>query len=46
VHYDDEEAVAMDYAAADNEELRDIAKAGIDVLQLRARGRSTVRDGA
>jgi 5-methyltetrahydropteroyltriglutamate--homocysteine methyltransferase len=33
-HYGDEEAVAMDYAAAVNEELRDIAKAGIDVLQL------------
>jgi len=33
-HYGDEEAVAMDYAAAVNEELHDIAKAGIDVLQL------------
>jgi 5-methyltetrahydropteroyltriglutamate--homocysteine methyltransferase len=33
-HYGDEEAVAMDYAAAVNEELRDIAATGIDVLQL------------
>jgi 5-methyltetrahydropteroyltriglutamate--homocysteine methyltransferase len=32
--YHDEEAVAMDYAAAVNEELRDIIAAGVDVVQL------------
>jgi 5-methyltetrahydropteroyltriglutamate--homocysteine methyltransferase len=33
-YYHDEEAMAMDYAAAVNEELRDIIAAGIDVVQL------------
>ena len=32
--YGDEEAMAMDYAAAVNQELRDITAAGIDVVQL------------
>src|SRR5207247_6925222 len=32
--YRDEEAMAMDYAAAVNEELRDIIAAGVDVVQL------------
>jgi 5-methyltetrahydropteroyltriglutamate--homocysteine methyltransferase len=32
--YHDEEAMAMDYAAAVNEELRDILAAGVDVVQL------------
>jgi 5-methyltetrahydropteroyltriglutamate--homocysteine methyltransferase len=32
--YGDEEAMAMDYAAAVNEELRDILAAGVDVVQL------------
>jgi 5-methyltetrahydropteroyltriglutamate--homocysteine methyltransferase len=32
--YGDEEAMAMDYAAAVNEELRDIIAAGVDVVQL------------
>ena len=33
-HYRDEEALAMDYAVAVNEELRDLEAAGTDVLQL------------
>jgi len=33
-YYHDEEAMAMDYAAAVNEELRDIIAAGVDVVQL------------
>jgi 5-methyltetrahydropteroyltriglutamate--homocysteine methyltransferase len=33
-YYHDEEALAMDYAAAVNEELRDIIAAGVDVVQL------------
>src|SRR3954464_3920476 len=33
-YYQDEEALAMAYAAAVNEELRDLKKAGADVLQL------------
>jgi 5-methyltetrahydropteroyltriglutamate--homocysteine methyltransferase len=33
-YYRDEEAMAMDYAVAVNEELRDIAAAGVDVVQL------------
>jgi 5-methyltetrahydropteroyltriglutamate--homocysteine methyltransferase len=32
--YHDDEAMAMDYAAAVNEELRDIIAAGVDVVQL------------
>jgi 5-methyltetrahydropteroyltriglutamate--homocysteine methyltransferase len=32
--YRDEEAMAMDYAAAVNEELRDLIAAGVDVVQL------------
>ena len=32
--YGDEEAMAMDYAAAVNEELRDIIAAGVDVVQV------------
>jgi 5-methyltetrahydropteroyltriglutamate--homocysteine methyltransferase len=32
--YKDEEAMAMDYAAAVNEELRDIIATGVDVVQL------------
>ena len=32
--YGDEEAMAMDYATAVNEELRDIIAAGVDVVQL------------
>jgi 5-methyltetrahydropteroyltriglutamate--homocysteine methyltransferase len=33
-HYADDEALAMDYAAAVNEELRDLKAAGADVIQL------------
>jgi 5-methyltetrahydropteroyltriglutamate--homocysteine methyltransferase len=33
-HYPDDEALAMDYAAAVNEELRDLKSAGADVIQL------------
>ena len=33
-HYHDEEALAMAYAAAVNEEIRDLAAAGADVIQL------------
>jgi 5-methyltetrahydropteroyltriglutamate--homocysteine methyltransferase len=33
-YYGDEEAMAMDFAAAVNEELRDIKRTGIDVVQL------------
>jgi 5-methyltetrahydropteroyltriglutamate--homocysteine methyltransferase len=33
-HYNDEEAVAMDFAVAVNEELHDLKKAGVDVVQL------------
>jgi len=33
-YYHDDEAMAMDYAAAVNEELRDIIAAGVDVVQL------------
>ncbi len=33
-HYADDAALAMDYAAAVNEELRDLKKAGADVIQL------------
>lgn len=32
--YDDEEAVAMDYAAAVNEEIKDLFAAGADIVQL------------
>ena len=33
-HYEDEEEMAMDYAAAVNEEARDLKAAGADVIQL------------
>lgn len=33
-HYDSDEAAAMDYAAAVNEEIRDLFAAGADVVQL------------
>jgi 5-methyltetrahydropteroyltriglutamate--homocysteine methyltransferase len=33
-HYDSEEALAMDYAAAVNEEVKDLFAAGADVVQL------------
>ncbi|MBI3456658.1 MAG: cobalamin-independent methionine synthase II family protein [Candidatus Rokubacteria bacterium] len=33
-HYPDDESLAMDYAAAVNEELRDLKAAGADVVQL------------
>jgi 5-methyltetrahydropteroyltriglutamate--homocysteine methyltransferase len=33
-HYPDDEVLAMDYAAAVNEELRDLKSAGADVIQL------------
>jgi 5-methyltetrahydropteroyltriglutamate--homocysteine methyltransferase len=33
-HYDSDEAAAMDYAAAVNEEVRDLFAAGADVVQL------------
>lgn len=33
-HYRDERAVAMDYAAAVNEEIRDLVNAGADVIQI------------
>ena len=33
-YYDSDEAAAMDYAAAVNEEIRDLFKAGADVVQL------------
>jgi len=33
-HYRDEEAMAMDYAAAVNEEARDLKRAGVDVIQF------------
>jgi 5-methyltetrahydropteroyltriglutamate--homocysteine methyltransferase len=33
-HYGDEEAVAMDFAAAVNEELKDLKAAGADVVQI------------
>ncbi|HUF73769.1 MAG TPA: uroporphyrinogen decarboxylase family protein [Gammaproteobacteria bacterium] len=33
-HYHDEEALAMAYAAAVNEEIRDLAAAGADVIQI------------
>ncbi|MCC6919852.1 MAG: 5-methyltetrahydropteroyltriglutamate--homocysteine methyltransferase [Alphaproteobacteria bacterium] len=33
-HYADDEALAMDYAAAVNEEIRDLFAAGVDIVQL------------
>jgi 5-methyltetrahydropteroyltriglutamate--homocysteine methyltransferase len=33
-HYDDEESLALDYAAAVNEEARDLKAAGADVVQI------------
>jgi 5-methyltetrahydropteroyltriglutamate--homocysteine methyltransferase len=33
-YYGDEEAMAMDYAAAVNEEARDLKKAGVDIIQF------------
>ena len=48
-HYPDDAAAAMDYAAAVNEEIRDLFSAGADVVQLdepymqaRARGRAKI----